>query len=302
MGIPLRERTERRPLTRHQWQPSESKELERKRYQNRKDVHIVSDSHGVFSLAEKIVVVTGGTRRYGYYFCRALAEAGATVVLTSRDQGRAEDTAREFTGSGLKAFGYSLELGDDSSIQAFVDAVIQDYGRIDVLVNNARTIPQMSASEVTREGLDRAFSVNLTGMILLTRRVVEEMKQAGAGNIINIGSIYGMVGQNPSIYREPENSVSLDYSIFKGGIIAYTKQLATTLAQYNIRANCLSLGGLRETAPDDDYFLPRYNQRVPLGRMATGEDVAGPIVLLASEASAYMTGTNIVVDGGLTAW
>ncbi len=170
-----------------------------------------------------------------------------------------------------------------------------------MLVNNARTVPQMPASELTHEELDRVFSINLTGMILLTRRVVEEMKQAGGGHIINIGSIYGMVGQNPSIYREPQTSLSLDYPIFKGGIIAYTKQLDTILAEHNIRANCLSLGGLQETAPDD-YFLSRYNERVPLGRMATGEDVAGPIVFLASDASSYITGINLVVDGGLTAW
>ncbi len=262
----------------------------------------MNDDRELFSLEDKVVVVTGGTRRYGYHFCRALGQAGATVVLTSRDQGRADEIARELTDMGLKAFGYSLQLADDSSIEAFVDAVIADHGRIDVLVNNARTVPEMSANELTREELDRVFSINLAGMILLTRRVVEEMKQAGGGNIINIGSIYGMVGQNPSIYREPQTSLSLDYPIFKGGILAYTKQLATTLAQHNIRANCLSLGGLRETAPDDDYFLPRYNQRVPMGRMAIGEDVAGPIVFLASDASGYMTGTNLVVDGGWTAW
>ncbi len=274
----------------------------------------MNDSPELFSLEDKVVVVTGGTRRYGYYFCKALGQAGATVVLTSRDQGRADDTARELTCIGLKAFGYSLQLADDSSIEGFVDAVVADHGRIDVLVNNARTVPEMPVSELTHEELDRVFSINLTGMILLTRRVVEEMKRTGGGNIINIGSIYGMVGQNPSIYREPQISLSLDYPVFKGGILAYTKQLATTLAQHNIRANCLSLGGLRETIPpgqlseprrpsgDEDYFVPRYNERVPLGRMATGEDVAGPVVFLASDASAYVTGANLVVDGGWTAW
>lgn len=262
----------------------------------------MSDTYGIFSLKEKVVVVTGGTQRYGSHFCEALGQAGATVILTSRDQGRADDTARGFRDMGLEVFGYSLELGDDSSIEAFVDAVIQDHGRIDVLINSARTTPGMIASELTREALDQTFTVNLVGMILLTRRVVEEMKQAGGGNIINIGSIYGMGGQDLSIYEDPEASLSLDYPIFKGGTIAYTKQLATTLAQHNIRANCLSLGGLRETIPDEHYFLPRYNQRVPMGRMANGEDIAGPIVFLASDASAYVTGANLVVDGGWTAW
>jgi len=141
----------------------------------------MSNNYGVFSLEEKVVVVTGGTRRYGAHFCEALGEAGATVILTSRDQSRADDTARGFRDIGLEVFGYSLELGDDSSIEVFVDAVIQDYGRIDVLVNSARTTPGMIASELTREALDQTFTVNLVGMILLTRRVVEEMKQAGGG-------------------------------------------------------------------------------------------------------------------------
>ncbi len=261
----------------------------------------MSDYRNIFSLEGKVVVVTGGTKRYGYHFCEALAEAGGTLVLTSRDQKRADETAERLKNKGLSAFGYSLQLADDESIEEFVSAVIQDHGNIDVLVNSARTIPQTPANEINREELDKVFTINCAGLILLVRRVVEEMKKAGGGNIINIGSIYGMGGQDPSIYREPEGNISLDYPITKGGTAIYTKQLATTLAQYNIRANCLVLGGFGEPA-HDSYFVERYNKRTPLGRMATGEDVKGPIVFLASEASAYMTGANLVVDGGWTAW
>ena len=256
----------------------------------------------IFSLRSKVIVVTGGTRRYGYIFAEALAEAGGTVLLTSRDKGRAEESAEKVRAvTGGTALGYGLELADDDSIEAFVGNVLEDHGRIDVLVNNARHIPSMAGFEITREELNRTFAVNSIGLILLTRRVVAEMKQAGGGNIINISSIYGIGGQYPSIYPDPEAAISLDYPIAKGGLIAYTKQLATILAQYNIRANCLSLGGLQETAPDD-YFLPRYNQRTPLGRMAVPNDVKGPIIFLASDASVYMTGANVVVDGGWTAW
>ena len=258
--------------------------------------------YGVFALEGKVVIVTGGTRKYGYCFCEALAEAGGTVILTSRDKQRADATAAEFTGRGLKAFGYALEQSEDDSIEAFVRAVMRDHDRIDVLVNNARRIPQMPPNEINREELDKLFTVNAVGLILLTRRIVDEMKKTGRGNIINIGSIYGMAGQDLSIYEDPDRNMSLDYPIQKGGMIAYTKQLATCLASYRIRANCLSLGGLRETAPDDPVFLKRYCKRVPLGRMAVKEDVKGPIVFLASDASAYMTGANLVVDGGWTAW
>ena len=256
---------------------------------------------GIFSLKGKVIVVTGGTRRYGYHLCEGLAEAGGTVVLTSRDKKRADATAENLRSKGPEVFGYSLELADDDSIEEFVAAVIRDRTRIDVLVNNARRIPQMSAPEINREELDRVFTVNSVGTILLTRRVVEEMKKAGGGNIINIGSIYGMVGQDLGIYEEPEESISWDYPVQKGGIIAYTKQLASTLARHGIRANCLTLGGLGEGTPGGR-FLEQYCKRTPLGRMAVGEDVKGPIVFLASDASAYMTGANVVVDGGWTAW
>ena len=261
----------------------------------------MSDYCNIFSLEGKVVVVTGGTRRYGYHFCEVLAEAGGTIVLTSRDQKRADEIAERLRNKGLRAFGYSLQLAEDESIEKFVSTVIQDHGKIDVLVNSARTSPQMPANEINREELDKVFTINCAGLILLTRRVVEEMKKAGGGNIINIGSVYGMGGQDPSIYREPERNISLDDPITKGGTATYTKQLATTLAQYNIRANCLVLGGLHE-ATHDPYFEERYNKRTPLGRMATGEDVKGPIVFLASDASAYMTGASLVVDGGWTAW
>jgi NAD(P)-dependent dehydrogenase (short-subunit alcohol dehydrogenase family) len=252
-------------------------------------------------LEGKVVVVTGGTRKYGYYFCEALAEAGGTVILTSREKKRAEEKAEIFGKRGLKAFGYSLDLGHDDSINEFVTTVIKNHKKIDVLVNNARHIPQMPYYSINREELDRLFTINSVGLILLTRSVVEEMKKAGGGNIINISSIYGMVGQDLSIYKDPDQNISSDYPIQKGGIIAYTKQLATILGKYNIRVNCLTLGGLWEPT-HDPYFLKQYNKRVPLGRMTTGEDVKGPIIFLASDTSAYMTGANIVVDGGWTAW
>ena len=256
----------------------------------------------IFSLDDRVIIVTGATKKYGHHFGRALAEAGGTVIITSRDKERAEKTAAEFAREGLKAFGYELEQAEDESIEELVRAVIQDHGRIDVLVNNARRIAQLPPPEIDREELDKVFTVNAVGLILLTRRVTEEMKKVRSGNIINIGSVYGMGGQDLSIYEKPDSKMSWDYPLQKGGMIAFTKQLATCLARYNIRANCLSLGGLRETAPDDPVFLEAYCKRLPLGRMAVGKDVWGPIIFMASDASAYMTGANVVVDGGWTAW
>ena len=256
----------------------------------------------LFSLEGKVIGVTGGTRKYGYHMCVGLATAGATVILTSREKARAEETANEIGRKGGRVLGYELRLEDDKSIEKFIADVIADHGKIDVLVNNARRIPQMAATDINREELDLLFTVNCSGVILLVRGVVEEMKKKSGGNIINIGSIYGMVGQDLSIYDEPEKNYCWDYAFQKGGMIAYTKQVATVLARFNIRCNCLTLAGLLETAPDDPVFMERYCKKTPLGCMADADDVKGPIVFLASDASKYMTGANLVLDGGWTAW
>ncbi len=154
---------------------------------------------------------------------------------------------------------------------------------------------------MTREKLEASFATNLLGLMLITHRVIEEMKKAGEGNIINIGSIYGAGGQYRSIYDDPDANISMDYPAQKGGLLTYTKQLATTFGKDNIRANCLSLGGVETLAHAPD-FVKLYNERTPLGRMARAQDVYGPIVFLASDASVYMIGANLMIDGGWTVW
>jgi len=262
----------------------------------------MNQDNSLFSLDGKVVVVTGGTKRYGLCMAEGLAEAGATVILTSRDKARAEEVAHPLRERGLDAHGAQLQQGDDASIEAFVGGIIAEYGRIDVLVNSARHIPGMTAFEIDRAELDKTFTVNATGQILLTRRVIEAMRSTGGGNIINIGSIYGMGGQDPRVYDDPDRNISFDYAIMKGGMIAWTKQLATVLAKDNIRCNCLSLGGFKEPTSLPAGLEERYCERTPMGRMANTNDVKGPIVFLASNASGYMTGANLVVDGGWTAW
>ena len=262
----------------------------------------MSQGYSMFTLDGKVIVVTGGTRRYGLCMVEGLAEAGATVILTSRDRERAEEKARPLRERELRVYGTALEQGDDASINACVDGVIAQHGRIDVLVNSARHIPAKPAFEVDRDELDKTFTINATGQILLTRRVIEGMRKSGGGNIINIGSVYGMGGQDPRVYDNPDENVSFDYAIMKGGMIAWSKQLATVFAKDNIRCNCLSLGGFKDPENPPGDFEKHYCARTPLGRMAVPDDAKGPIVFLASDASAYMTGANLVIDGGWTAW
>ena len=262
----------------------------------------MSQGTSLFSLDSRIVVVTGGTKRYGYSMAEGLAQAGGTVILTSRDKARAEAKAAPLRDRGLKAFGYALRQEDDASIDAFVSAVIDTYGRIDVLVNSARVTPSTTAFEIDRTELNDTFGVNLTGLILLTRRVIEEMRKTGGGSIINMGSIYGLGGQDPGVYDNPDEMISLDYAIAKGGTIAWTRQLAVVFARDNIRVNCLSLGGYKDPENPPGDFEQKYCARTPMGRMADIDDAKGPVVFLASQASSYVTGANLVVDGGWTAW
>jgi NAD(P)-dependent dehydrogenase (short-subunit alcohol dehydrogenase family) len=255
----------------------------------------------LFSLAGKVILLTGGTRNYGRIFCRALAEAGATVAVTSRSVERAEAVAAPLREEGHQVHGLALDQASDDSLEAAVSEIMDRWGRVDVLVNSARYIPQMPSTEIDRAELLRSFDINCVGLVLITRRVAEIMREQGGGSIITIGSIYGLGAQYPFVYSEPERSMLHDYPLQKGGTIVWTKQLAAMYAKDHIRANCLTLGGLSQNAIDD-HFLAQYERLCPLGRMARAEDVAGPIVFLASDASAYMTGANLIVDGGWSAW
>lgn len=261
----------------------------------------MSHVNELLSLEGKVIIMTGGTQRYGYHFCEGLSEAGGTVILTSRSKERANQKAAEIGKNGGKLYGYSLDLADDASIETLVSDVIQRFKKIDVLINNARHIPEKGPADIDRAELDKTFTINSSGMILLTRRVIHEMIKTGGGNIINLGSIYGMGGQDPRIYSNGVASTGWDYAIQKGGAVGFSKQIATCYAEHNIRSNCLSLGGLGPPS-EDPLFKKGYPDRTPMGRMAVGEDVKGPIVFLASDASRYMTGANLVIDGGWTAW
>lgn len=260
------------------------------------------EGNKMFSLEGKIAVITGGTKRYGLAMAEGLAQGGAVVILSSRNKKTAEEYAKPMRQQGLKVYGAALDQADDASIDAFISDIIAEHGKIDIFVNSARHIAEGTAFEITRQELDKTFTINVTGLILIVRRVIKEMRKTGGGSIVNIGSIYGMGGQDPSIYDDPDKATVLDYSIVKGGMVAWSKQIATMFAGDNIRCNCLTLGGLKQPEMEGTGFLKEYCRRTPMGRMSDPEDVKGPIVFLASDASAYVTGANLIVDGGWTAW
>lgn len=253
-----------------------------------------------FRLDGAVAIVTGGAGLYGVGVSRALAAAGAHVVVASRDVAACEEAAAELSASGLAASAHALDLAAEPSIVALRDQVVADHGRIDVLVNNAVFRRGGTIDTATPVDLAATAHVNYIGLMMICRYVGEQMCAQRAGSIVNISSIYGMVGPQLAVYEGTPMGNPAFYAFEKGGMINLTRHLAAHYGPSGVRVNCLSPGGLH-TDDQPSSFVEAYRSRTPLGRMATADDIAGPLVFLASEASAYVTGVNIPVDGGWTA-
>lgn len=264
-----------------------------------------------FDLSGKVALVTGAGGLLGIEHCRALADAGARVVAADVDATSAETVASEI-GDAVRAA--MLDVTDPGSATAALADVLATEGRLDVLVNNAAINDKFEdprqAADLSRfehypiEQWRRSVEVNLTGVFVCCQAFGTHLAEAGGGSIINIASTYGMVGPDQSIYRTESGEQPFfkppAYSATKGGVIALTRFLASYWGEAGVRVNTLSPGGVE--AGQDDWFVTQYSRRTPLGRMATPTDYRGAVVYLASDASRYMTGANLVVDGGWTAW
>lgn len=265
--------------------------------------HAERTIQNLFDLTGKVAIVTGASGWLGSAMSRALAEAGARMVVTSRDAGQAQEFAATLPGEGHLGMGF--DQGDTDSIAAFVADVIAQTGQIDVLVNNAYggTAPKIDTA--TADDFDRAFHTGVTAYFLLAREVAQHLRARQApGSIINISSMYGVVASYPDAYTDlPVNSPP-NYHALKGGLVHLTRHLAVYWAKDGVRVNAIAPGPfpspkVRSMSPE---FISRLEARVPLGRMGEPEELKGLVVLLASEAGRYITGQNILVDGGWTAW
>jgi NAD(P)-dependent dehydrogenase (short-subunit alcohol dehydrogenase family) len=262
----------------------------------------------LFNLSGKVALVTGGARNLGYDMALALAEAGATVAITSRTLDHAIAAAQRIAKeTGAKANGFKCDVSDETSVDHLVDAVLNEFGKIDILVNNAGGVVSLPESAQIE---DRPFkqwrdtlASNLDSVFLCTKQVVARaMKPAGSGVIVNIASAAGLIGKDRRIYRDtPMGGATVDYHAAKGGVIAMTRDLAVYLAQFGIRVNSISPGGFWRG--HSETFTRQYSELVPMRRMGEdGKELKGAVVFLASEASSYVTGIDLAVDGGLTAW
>lgn len=262
----------------------------------------------LFDLSGQTALVTGGARNLGFDMALALSEAGSEVAITSRSlEDARRSAARIAAQTGRKAAAFTCDVRFEDQVEPMVDAVLREFGRIDILVNNAGNVistPEDAPLEKRPlEAWQFTIDVNLTGVFLCSKHVAgKAMMPARRGVIINIGSTAGLVGKDRRIYRGTNmGGATIDYHAAKGGVLNMTRDMAVYLAPYGIRVNCISPGGFWRG--HSETFTRQYSDQVPLGRMGQdGKDVKGAVVFFASEASAYVTGANLPIDGGLTAW
>ncbi len=253
----------------------------------------------LFRLDGKVALVTGGTGIVGRPISQAPAEAGATVIVASRNKDKCTAFAGELREAGLRAEGERLDLSSEEEIRTLCDQILSRHHRLDIVFNNAVARAGGDLRHMTMAEWEEAMRVNSTGLFLACQTFSKPMQEQRAGSIINISSIYGMVGPDFSIYAGTPIINPVNYAFAKGGIIGLTRYLASFLAPDGIRVNCLSLGGVR-TEETPEVFEQNYRRRTLLGRMAGGDDIKGPALFLASDASSYVTGQNIPIDGGWT--
>lgn len=252
-----------------------------------------------FGLKGKVVVLTGGSGLYGRQLTTALAEAGAQLVIASRNQARLREVAEAETRRGYCVTAEGLDQGDEQSVLALRDKVVKQFGRVDGLVNNSVLRPMQSLDAPVSKW-EESLRVNATGVFLMTRAFGEVMVERREGSIVNIGSMMGMAGPSLEFYEGTHmGTPPPDYFFHKGGMINLTRYFASVYGVAGVRVNCLSPGGLFNHQAEP--FLSRYNRRTMLGRMAGERDLGGAVVFLLSEASRYITGVNLPVDRGYTA-
>ncbi len=261
----------------------------------------------LMSLSGRVALITGGAGHLGRAFAGALLELGARVVLADMDADGCAGAARDLRDRyHSEVIDMPLDLGVDEQIDQCVENIRRRLGRLDILINNAAFVGDSDLkgwtvpfAEQLPDTWRRALDVNLTSAFVLIQRAAPLLKTEGRGSIINIGSTYGVCGPDMRLYTDTEMGNPAAYAASKGGLIQLTRWLATVLAP-EIRVNAVSPGGVWRRQPEQ--FVEKYVARTPLQRMAREEDLIGIIAYLASDLSAYVTGQNILVDGGWSVW
>jgi 2-deoxy-D-gluconate 3-dehydrogenase len=272
----------------------------------------MTDIFNKFKLDGSVAIVTGGAGMLGRGFCRTLSEAGAAVVVADKNKGQADQVADEISKTG-KSLALEVDVTGAESVRAMAAETKKAFGRLDILVYSAALDPKFDPhlggsyerdfEHYPLENWQRALDVNLTGAFLSAQAAAPLMLEHDKGVMVMISSIYGLAGPDQRIYQHPDKPRQFkpaDYAVSKAGLLGLTRHLAAYYAGRNIRVNALSPGGVFNG--HEDKFVREYTARTILGRMADRDEMNAALLFLASDASSYMTGSNLVVDGGWTAW
>lgn len=266
----------------------------------------------LFNLTGKVAIVTGGAGILGAHFVSGLASAGANLAIVDLNEEAAEQLAKKVEKQyEVRTIAIQCDLTNEEEVKAMVDKVIKEFGRIDILHNNAagksKDLKAFFApfEEYSLEQWRYIMQTNIDSMFLVAKYVGKVMKKQQSGSIIQTASIYGVLGPDNRIYEGSdylgmEINTPAIYSTSKAGVVGLTKYLATYWAKDNIRVNTITPGGVE--SGQNDLFKKKYGNRIPLGRMANPEEMVGALIYLASDASSYVTGQNLLIDGGLSVW
>ena len=258
----------------------------------------------MFDLSNQIAVVTGGAGFLGQSISTALAEAGALVYICSRDTKHCEQIAaklRKQTKSKIKA--KFLDIQSSKSVTECFNEISKEHGKIDILVNNAAFSKLGTLEKMSEDDWILGIDTSINGVFRTTKAVIPIMKKYNYGSIINISSMYGLVSPDPRIYGDSKLNNPPNYGAGKSAIIQFTRYAAVYLAKKGIRVNTISPGPFpNPQVQKNKQFINNLENKIPLGRIGKPDEIKGSIVFLASHASSYITGTNVIVDGGWTAW
>jgi NAD(P)-dependent dehydrogenase (short-subunit alcohol dehydrogenase family) len=273
----------------------------------------MSRLEALFDLSDQVAILTGGAGLLGREYALCLARAGAHVIIADTDVQGGSKVVTEIKRNGGCATPIGTDVSSKLSVEAMVERTLAERGRIDILINNAALDPKFDSKHANGQAIrfedypldlwNQTLAVNLTGMFLCAQAVAKPMLRRGRGVIVNVSSTYGLVGPDQRLYEKPDSQPRykpVAYSVTKTAVLGLTRYLATYWAGQNIRVNTLTPGGTFDG--HDDEFTTRYSQRTPLRRMANRSEYCGALLFLVSDASSYMTGANLVVDGGWTAW
>lgn len=258
----------------------------------------------LFDLSDRVVLAVGGAGYLGTPFCQALARHGARVIIADKRAEVARGVVESMRSQDLQVESLAMDMADESSIRDAVDRVRSQHGRLDVAINAAAYSTGKAMERMSAQDWEAGLRITLTGAFVFAREAGRVMVEQGGGSIIQFGSMYGMVSPDPRAYEPPMTVNPIDYGAAKAGILQLVRYQAVMWGQKKVRVNAIVPGPFPNSANslNDAAFQGRLADKVPLGRVGKASEIAGAVVYLASDASSYVTGTQIVIDGGWTAW